>query len=60
MFVEFPEHRLVKIVKINKVESDESHARAQRVASHLQGEPKIDRVVAGALEGGDPDRWLVY
>lgn len=48
------------LVMINKVESDESHARAQRVASLLQGESQIDRVVVGALEGSDPDRWLVY
>lgn len=46
------------VVMINKVESKGQRARAEHIAETLLREPRIDRVIAGALEGAHPDAWL--
>ncbi len=48
------------IVVINKVESEAQQSLARRVAVRALEEDRVDRVIAGALEGADPDHWLVF
>jgi molybdenum cofactor cytidylyltransferase len=47
------------VVVVNKVESDAQRADAAAIARALLREPRIDRVVWGALEGSEADLWYV-
>lgn len=48
------------VVMINKVETDAQELQAMGIAEKVLDEPRIDRVIVGALEGEHPDEWKVY
>lgn len=48
------------IVVINKVEGAERKAKAALIAEVALREPRIERVICGAVEAGDPGNWTVY
>ena len=48
------------IVVLNKVESDAQFEQARRVAARIFEQARVERVIAGALEGPEPDQWQVY
>ena len=47
------------VVMINKVESEEQQQQAMRIAERIICEPRIDRVIIGALEGARPHDWIL-
>lgn len=48
------------IAVINKVEGAAREMKAATVANAVLREPRIDRVICGALEGSDRGEWTVY
>jgi len=48
------------IAVINKVEGEAREAQAAEIAEALLRVPRIGRVICGALEGREPDRWVVF
>jgi len=48
------------IAVINKVEGAEREAKAAMIAEVALREPRIERVICGAVEGGDSGGWMVY
>lgn len=48
------------MVLINKVETPVQRELAEATAGALLREPRIDRVVHGALEGAEPDSWTRF
>jgi molybdenum cofactor cytidylyltransferase len=48
------------IAVINKVEGAAREEQAAAVAEAALGWPRVDRVICGALEGSNPNEWMVY